>query len=216
MKETLLISDLDSVLCQTASRALRWIWDRYRVSVPPSAIRRYDMEYAVAEHLGHAGFTLTAEEISEQLRQSCWDNPAFFRQLEPRCEIWAALYCWQRAGGSLQFQTRRIELLQHVTEAWLGDHGFDLTQGLRGEMPKLVMSADKAHLARKACNHYRRVIFLEDAPHHAREIAAQSSAEVWVVPQPWNAEPPAGCQRLADEEISSRLRQLARCDELAA
>lgn len=212
----LLISDLDSVLCQTSGRALRWVWDRYRVAVPPSAIRRYDMEFAVAEHLHRAGIARGPEEISEELRQACWDNPAFFRELEPRCEIWAALYCWQRAGLPLQFQTRRIELLQHVTEAWLGDHGFDLHLPLAGNLPKLVMAADKANQTRRARDHYERVIFLEDAPFHALEIAKHSDAEVWVVPQPWNVEPLEGCQRVADDEIGNRLSRLARCDELAA
>ncbi|MBW2731661.1 MAG: hypothetical protein JRH20_04665 [Deltaproteobacteria bacterium] len=212
----LLISDIDSVLCQTAGRALRWVWDRYQISVPPSSIRRYNMEFAVAEHLRLAGIVRSPDEISEELRLACWENPAFFRDLEPRCEIWAALCCWQRAGLALQFQTRRVELLHNVTEAWLANHGLELHRPLAGGMKTLLMAADKATLTRSACEHYERVIFLEDAPHHALEIAEESTAEVWVVPQPWNQQPLVGCQRLEDEEIGRRLRQLARCDEIAA
>ena len=210
MRDILLISDLDSVLCQTAPRALRWVWDRFGVVVPPSAIRRYDMEYAVAEVMAAVDLGRSPEEIDAELSTCCWQNPQFYRGLEPRHEIWAALHGWQRRGLPLQFMTRRSEFLRPTTLSWLLEHGLVANgSGALSPWPQLILEAEKAERTAEVCAHYRRVIFLEDALVHAEAIAAASSAEVWLVQQPWNEDPVhERVERLCDSEISRRLAAL--------
>ena len=212
MRPLLLISDIDSVLCQTVPRALRWVWDHYGVVVPESAIVRYDMQYAVAEALAAAGRAISAEEIDAQLIDACWTNAQFYRSLAPRQELWAALYAWQRRGLPLQLMTRRNEALRRPTESWLQEHGLALNGGgALGDWPQVLLDAEKDELTAEACRHYRHVIFLEDALHHAEAIAEASNAEVYVVSQPWNASaaPRERLLRVSDAEIARRLASLA-------
>jgi hypothetical protein len=213
--KVLLISDIDSVLCQTAPRALRWIWDRWGVVVPASAIRRYDIEYAVAEAMSDAGRDLSPEAINDELMQACWNNPQFYRALAPRQEIWAALHRWQGRGLPLQLMTRRSPHLRLATLSWMAEHGLAVDgPGALPEWPKLMLSAEKAERTGEACERFERVIFLEDALHHAEAIAEQSSAEVWLVAQPWNLSPAhPRVERLDDATIAARLAALA--DELS-
>jgi hypothetical protein len=214
--DVLVISDLDSVVCQTVPAAVRWIWDHYQVVVPESDIVVYDAEIPVKKALSSYGLQVTERELADALRAGCWDNPAFFRALEPRPEIWAALWAWQEAGAALQLCTRRSKHLRAVTAAWLKDHGFRLDEygkrpALDGVEP-LVLEADKVALAKAGRAQYQRVIFLEDALHHARAIGEQGDGtEVWLTIQPWNqqaAENDFPGQRLPDTDIAQRLAAL--------
>jgi len=208
---TLLISDIDGVLCDSVSAALRWVWDRYRVIVPYARITRYEMEFPIAAVLREAGVEIAPDRIAEELSALCWRNPAHYHLSRPDFDLWHALQRWQSSGRPLQFATRREAHLRHVTGGWLTDHGFDLDgdgQSLPGGRP-LVMHADKLGLAQTACSHHDRVIFIEDALHYAKPVAEQSEAEVWVPEQPWNAGSlPRRATRLRSAEIARRLLEL--------
>lgn len=212
MRPLLLISDIDSVLCQTVPRALRWVWDHYGVVVPESAIVRYDMQYAVAAALADAGQPVSPEEIDAQLIDACWTNAQFYRSLAPRQELWAALHAWQDRGLPLQLMTRRNEALRRPTVSWLREHGLALNcAGALPDWSPVLLDAEKETLTAEACRHYQRVIFLEDALHHAEAIAEASSAEVYLVAQPWNANAARRERlfRVPDAEIARRLASLA-------
>ncbi|MCK5801080.1 MAG: hypothetical protein KAI47_28025 [Deltaproteobacteria bacterium] len=211
MKDLLLISDLDSVLCHTTPHALRWVWDRFGVVVSPSAVRRYELEYAVAEALAEAGVDMSPEAVDAELIRVCWRNPQFYQSLAPRQEIWAALHAWQARGLPLQLMTRRDPTQRHATFVWLQSHGFTVDgEGALPAWPKVLLAAEKAARTREVCAHYRRVIFLEDARHHAEAIAAETDAEVWLVRQPWNKDPQhPRVERLEDAEITRRLAALS-------
>jgi hypothetical protein len=208
--DVLLISDIDSVLCQTAPLALRWIWDRWGVVVPLSSIRRYDIEYAVQDAMCELGRDLGAAAIDEELTLACWNNPQFYRGLKPRQEIWAALHRWQGRGLPLQLMTRRSRHLRVATLSWMTEHGLEVAgDGALPGWPQLMLSAEKAERCAEVCGSFSRVIFLEDALHHAEAIAEQSSAEVWLVAQPWNVSPQhPRVERLDDATIAARLAQL--------
>ncbi len=206
----LLISDIDSVLCQTAPAALRWIWDRWGVVVSPSAIQRYDIEYAVAKAIGEADLDLSPAEINDELVHACWNNPQFYRGLKPRQEIWAALHRWQRRGLPLQLMTRRSPHLRLATLSWMAEHGLAVDgEGALPTWPRLMLAAEKAARTAEVCERFDRVVFLEDAQHHAETIAEQSAADVWLVAQPWNRSPQhPRVERLDDATIAARLAEL--------
>ena len=207
---TLVISDLDSVLCDTVPAALGLVFERYGVVVPPRTICRYDMEYAIADSLEAAGIHCALPSLQTELDSACWHNGAFFSALKPRTEIWAALHGWQRAGGALQFVTMRKAFLAEVTASWLRRHGFGLSEpGPLPGLPPLVLEAPKAAIARAGCGSYDRVVVLEDALHHVEAVAEASSAEVWVTEHAWNNAPlPARCLRLPDNQLAGRLAAL--------
>ena len=205
----LLISDLDGVLCETAADGLLWVWWRYGVVVPVRAVRRYAMEHAIAPALQASGIDVGPEEVAAELTASCWSNPAFYRAVRPRSDYWQALLRWQARGLPLQLVTRRTEDLRHATASWLVQHGFAVTgAGPLSARPPLVMNAPKAEVAAEACASHERVIFVEDAPHHAEAVAAASSAEVWMPAQPWNADCKVG-RRLPAAELAEDLVALA-------
>jgi hypothetical protein len=208
---TLLISDIDGVLCDSVSAALRWVWDRYRVVVPYARITRYEMEFPIAAVLCEAGVQVDPERVAEELTNLCWRNPAHYHLSRPDFDVWHALQRWQSSGRPLQFATRREPHLRHVTAGWLTDHGFDIDQDGR-ELPggePLVMSANKIELAQRACDRHDRVVFIEDALHYATPVAAQTEAEVWVPAQPWNDAPlPQRASRLKSYEIARCLLAL--------
>ena len=208
---TIVISDIDGVLCDSVGGALRWVWDRYRVIVPYARITRYEMEFPISAVMREAGVAVDPARLAEELTTLCWRNPAHYHLSRPDFDLWQALQGWQNSGRPLQFATRREPHLRHVTAGWLVDHGFDLDrdgQNLPGGEP-LVMSADKLELAQRACASHDRVVFIEDALHYAAPVATQSEAEVWVPEQPWNQAPLSDrASRLKSDEIARRLRNL--------
>lgn len=215
MKRLLLISDIDSVLCQTVPRALDWIYREFGVLVPDWIIETYELEGNVLPFLHDAGIEIDLAELQMRVTHACWKNASFYLSLLPRYTIWQSLHYWQQRGYALQFMTRRTQPIQIATANWLKKHGFEVeTEGALRGWPKVIHEAEKAELSRQACEHYQKVIFLEDALHHAIDINEQSNAEVWVVPQPWNRQASAhGIERLDDEKIA---RRLANCENFFA
>lgn len=232
---TILVSDIDECLARTTDALISFVWDTWGVLVPYSAIYQFRVYDPVYDYIQRYALNPpTMEQFEAAVRAACWNNPQFYRGIQPYYVYAAALHRFKLDGGTVRFATHRGKVLESVTHEWLGRWGF----GNDGRAyASHDHSRDKEDILEDYVHAYtpHRVIFVEDHLKTALTVWEKvPEVEVWLRAHPWNkqggvdwreaglpslrqyADMPARFERLTESQIVSRINDgIARTKDRA-
>lgn len=162
--------DVDGVLAIHYDRTIDLLNERYNVAVDPKDLTTYYFEDYYGER-----FNLDRDEIRDFLTK-LWEDENYLPESAPSLPM--IKVCRELAGMSLNPEgpiiiTARSESTQNTTKQWLDRYGIAYS--------KIIHSSEKA----RHCRENRIKYFIEDAPHHAKEIA-QTGCGVFLLDYPYN------------------------------
>lgn len=218
----IIYSDIDGVLADAAGGVIDYLYRKYNLVLPRSAITSYDIAKATTDFFNSSGYTpakylLPSKiQLREELRTLFQATPGFFNSLRLYHEAWAQLYWLKKKGHEIHFVTSRRQdegsqqpdFLRAETNWWLCKHGFT---SCSRDFPSPLTKAKWLSQAKKTStntNTNTNTIFLEDSLQEAQEIATDHpDVSVWLIDRPWNRkkpepEYPKNLHRVNEEELS--------------
>jgi len=190
------LCDIDGVVANLVDEALMWLYYRYKLTMPSSAVIGYDIAYAATLYMSspdvrnwrmQAGALPTDERLAEELNRYCFLNPAFYIGARPYMQVLAALQQLASEGHTICFLTGRPGCVRNATQLWLQQYGLTTDVAcVPGKNLKTAYIEDFVDV-RKG----QPVVFVED-DHKAlldalQKFSAYQNFSTLLMTRPWNA-----------------------------
>jgi len=185
MPKTILVCDMDGVICDAMTNFIMAVWDKYRVLITYNDINQFDCTRATYLKVKERSKfpPKDFDDYNNYMVKVCFWNPYFYESMLPRIALWEPI---SQFPDRTIFMTSRHPGMRITTENWLSKYGFVVDHPddvmLRGDKwVQIEKIAEK--------NPDARIVFIDDKMKTAIKVGAMKLPQVeriFVPGRPWN------------------------------